>query len=237
MLFRSWLKLFPPILIAQYPDELDKSLGKDVDFDKNFAALLQFQDGNRIDIQFSQIDYGINRAKNDSLSLVILDKDNLLDLNSPSEESYFLKKLSYEEFFACTNEFLWVSLYVVKGILRNQPLYALEHLNSILGPMVFNLLCQNAGIYYGFNINLGKCGNNLNSFLDQNTFDKYLLSFSTACLKDIAKSLFILYDIFLGAALNVSKSFSFDFNEQEALDVINYAKIQLSQYFYGDTAQ
>ena len=28
---RSWLKLFPPILIAQYPDELDKSLGKDVE--------------------------------------------------------------------------------------------------------------------------------------------------------------------------------------------------------------
>ena len=47
---KNWIDIFGERLYMQCPDELDKSVGMDVDFDKCYGWLIQLADGNRIDL-------------------------------------------------------------------------------------------------------------------------------------------------------------------------------------------
>jgi aminoglycoside 6-adenylyltransferase len=75
---------------------------------------MQFLDGNRIDLSFYALEQ-VNLIIKDSLSLVLLDKDNLIgELPPPSEAGYLPQKPSAKSFDDCCNEFWWLNPYVAK---------------------------------------------------------------------------------------------------------------------------
>lgn len=72
---KNWINLFGEILYMQYPDE-----HPDFPSDKEnfYGWLMQFTDGNRIDLHIETLSHAQANILNDILCLVLLDKDNCL---------------------------------------------------------------------------------------------------------------------------------------------------------------
>lgn len=116
----AWLSVFGECVIMQKPEAMamfPPSLGG------RFTYLMQFVDGSRLDLMLVPLDLSFPL---DSISLVLLDKDSLIDLSSARELVYWRSEVNVLE---CMNEFLWLSYYVVKGFKRTQIIYAMDHLN------------------------------------------------------------------------------------------------------------
>lgn len=91
----------------------------------NFAYLIQFKDGNRIDLTLIDIK---NIKKEQSFyepRVVLLNKDDLKELKQISDESVFnIQKPTEMEYNNTCNEFRWLSIYISKGLCREELYYA-----------------------------------------------------------------------------------------------------------------
>src|SRR6476646_8357852 len=82
----TWINRFGELMILQTPEAMgDPSPVSD----GRFAYLMQFADGNRIDLTLFPV-ARLSEFRRESLSLLLLDKDDLFDSLPPSTESDFL---------------------------------------------------------------------------------------------------------------------------------------------------
>jgi aminoglycoside 6-adenylyltransferase len=101
---KHWIDRFGERLYMQCPDELDRSLGKEVDFSQSYGWLIQFADGNRLDLHVESV--GCFDYECDKLCRILLDKDGIMpNIHEPTDEQYRVKKPSQAEFEAACNEF------------------------------------------------------------------------------------------------------------------------------------
>ena len=108
---KAYYKDFGEILVCERTDESE--LFKE-HFPEFVCYLMQFADGNRIDLTVSSIDRWEGYCYDDHLSVVLLDKDNALPkLPEPNESTHYVKKPTERMFFDCRTEFWWVSPYVL----------------------------------------------------------------------------------------------------------------------------
>ena len=78
--------------------------------------LMQFADGNRIDLTVARREDYRDYCFDDRLSMVLLDKDGFLpSLPPPADLSYGVEKPSARVFQECRNEFWWTAPYVLQG--------------------------------------------------------------------------------------------------------------------------
>lgn len=127
---RHWTELFGEPLIIQEPDLMDSYNGAGADFSRGYGYLMQFADGNRIDLHIEIAEDFISGILGDRLSVVLLDKDGVLPkLPEPSAEAYYVKRPTAEQFYAACNEFFWISHYITKELWREEMMFALEHFN------------------------------------------------------------------------------------------------------------
>ena len=116
-----WIKRFGELMILQMPDDMLDPPPSD---DDSFAYLMQFTDGNRIDLTLYPI-AKLDELKKDSLSRLLLDKDGILEPFVPlNGNDYLPKPPTPKEYADCCNEFWWVSIYVAKGLWREEIIYA-----------------------------------------------------------------------------------------------------------------
>ena len=85
-----------------------------------------------------------------------------------------VKKPTRREFDGCCNEFLWVSIYVAKGLWRDQVLYAQAHLNDPVRLEMMKMLDWYIGVNTDFSVTTGKCGKYLREYLDEKSWVKLL---------------------------------------------------------------
>ena len=78
----NWIKRFGEIMILQLPDDMGDPPRSP---NEGFAYLMQFMDGNRIDLSIWPKDQ-LNERIKDSLTLVLLDKDHLIPPLTPPNE-------------------------------------------------------------------------------------------------------------------------------------------------------
>jgi aminoglycoside 6-adenylyltransferase len=84
----SWIDVFGDRLILQLPEEM--TIG-DKD-GHSFHYLMRFKDGNRIDLTLFPLDNLGSRYKHDSLTILLLDKDNVFKkLPPPNDSDYHIK--------------------------------------------------------------------------------------------------------------------------------------------------
>ena len=114
---------FGKIMILQTPEDMGDPPPEN---DGSYAYLMQFMDGNRIDLSFHPLEK-INDIKDDSLSVVLMDKDHAIgELPPPGDKSYLPMKPTAKAFDDCCNEFWWLNNYVAKGLWRGELTYAKE---------------------------------------------------------------------------------------------------------------
>lgn len=206
----NWINRFGEIMILQLPDDMQDPPRSP---NEGFAYLMQFTDGNRIDLSIWPRDK-LNERIQDSLSLVLLDKDNVIPpLISPSERDYLPKPPTAKQFANCCNEFWWMCPYVAKGLWRGQVTYAKCLLEPVLRDELMKMLCWYVGVQTKFTKNLGSFGKYLQKYLEPELWDMLMKTYADASVENTWDALEMMSRLFRNIALRVAEHFSFEYPE------------------------
>ncbi len=210
----NWIDCFGQRMVLQCPDDFGDQASKD-----SYTYLMQFMDGQRLDLTLK-----IGQFNADSLSLLLLDKDNLVPaLAPPSLADYLPQPPSNQTFFECCNEFWWVCPYVAKGLWRKEMIYAQHHL-EILRQQLLQMLTWQIGAKTNFMLPLGKLGKHLPNYLMLEQQQQFLQTYSNAEFTQAWRALRALTKLFRSAALEVASHFRLEYPFQDDAKVSAYLK-------------
>jgi aminoglycoside 6-adenylyltransferase len=204
----EWIKRFGELMILQMPEDMldppPSNLG-------GFVYLMQFTDGNRIDLGIDPLSI-LSALGRDSQSILLLDKDGLVEPFPPASDSDYLPKPPTAKAFAdCCNEFWWVSPYVAKGLWREEIAYAKYKLDVHVRDQLLKMLTWHIGVKTGFLRNPGKMGKYFEKYLAPEAWDQLLRTYSDASYGRTWEALYAMCGLFREAALQVAAHFGFEY--------------------------
>ncbi|MFL0248590.1 aminoglycoside 6-adenylyltransferase [Candidatus Clostridium stratigraminis] len=213
----GWTKIFGEPIIFQEPDKLDKMQGRKVDFKNSYTYLMQFTDGNRIDLHIQTKEMLLKEYGTDKLTIPLLDKDNLLpQIPAPSDEDYWVKKPTYGQFFSRCNNFWWVAPYCAKGLWRKEILFTIDVMNSYVRQELLTMLNWFVGTKTEFKISTGKANKYLKEYLDSDIWKRLMITFNMSDYDSSWNALITTCDLFAEIAPKVGKVFEYEYNYDEA---------------------
>ena len=212
---KSWIDRFGERLYMQYPDEIDSSLGKDINFDKEYGWLIQFADGNRLDLHVEPV--GRFDYESDKLCRILLDKDGILPvIPEPTDEQYHVKKPSQAEFSAACNEFWWCLNNVAKGLWRNELPYVHDMLGNAVRPQLINILSWKIGIETDFGVSVGKSAKYMYRWLSPEVWEQFLGTYGGVTAEEVWNAVFQMCDLFDKYAAETAERLGYAYNTEEA---------------------
>ncbi|MBN2007461.1 MAG: aminoglycoside 6-adenylyltransferase [Anaerolineae bacterium] len=208
----EWVKRFGELMIMQMPEDM-KYLPPDGD--GHFTYLMQFADGNRIDLSFDTPAM-FESLKDDSLSVLLLDKDGIVgEFPPPDDRSYRPEPPTAKVFAGCCNEFWWVSPYVAKALWREELPYVKHFQECVVREPLMTMLGWYVGVRTGFAKSPGKCGKYLDRYLDPELWDLLVRTYSDADPDRTWEALFAMAELFRKIALEVAAHFGFDYPHED----------------------
>jgi aminoglycoside 6-adenylyltransferase len=219
-----WLDCFGERLIMQKPDDW-YSHPYDYSSNEDFAYLMQFVDGNRIDLTLVDVENVQERMKDREPRTVLLDKDNIEGLyNIEAGDYYYIQKPSPEEFRDCCNEFWWLSIYVAKGLCREELMYVKSFMEHYEMEMFLKMLSWKIGIEHNFSVSTGKCHKYLKRYLSSEDMKRFTNIFPNGSFEDMWNKLFQMCSFFSEISLKVAEYFKFEIDKEEEENIITYLK-------------
>lgn len=219
----AWLAQFGDILMMQKPEAMDEQLQHPCNLDHNYGYLMQFWDGNRIDLHLKTLNLAIEEVLHTALTKVLYDKENYLPLIAESsDEDHWVSVPTLIDFQACCNEFWWIQNNVVKGLWRNEIPYVMDMINIYIRPQLFNMLGYRVAHSYGYRISIGKSGKLLPRFVDETTWKEVLATYAIADVEAIWQAAFTMCNLFSQTAKQVSQQHGFAYIQQEEDHTITY---------------
>jgi aminoglycoside 6-adenylyltransferase len=204
----GWIRIFGELMIMQLPDEMVDPPGVGAD---HYGYLMQFADGNRIDLSLYPVDK-LDQMEDDSLTLVLLDKDGIFpQFDPPNDSGYIPKPPTAKAFFDCTNEFWWVCPYVAKGLWRREIVYAKQMLDNYVREQLDKMLGWYVGVQSDFQISIGKCGKYLETCLEPELWQQLLRTYSDADYQHTWEALFAMTELYRHIAMRVAEHFGFSY--------------------------
>lgn len=217
----NWVHRFGEIMIVQMPEEM--SLVQP-DEDGKFPYLMQFMDGNRIDLTLVPVELIKKFVGQDSLSKLLLDKDNCLEEFPPaSDKDYLVKKPTEKEFLDCCNEFWWCSTNIAKGLWREELSYAKGMLEGPVRDMFIVMLEWHIGMKTDFTVNTGKFGKHFEQYIEEDMWEQFKRTFSNAEYENIWESFFVMGDLFREVANEIANTYEYQYPQDDD-KVTNYLK-------------
>lgn len=215
----DWIECFGELLILQMPEAMGDPQPNQ---DGSFAYLMQFTDGNRVDLTIEPL-ARIGDIVQDSLTTVLLDKDGLLQNLSPaSDRDYLTKPPTATAFADCCNEFWWICPYVAKGLWRGEILYAKLYQDRYLRAQLLKMITWYTGIRTGFSTSPGKGGKYLLDQLEPDLWQQLLGTYSDANYEHTWNALFTTCDLFRDISTRVADHFAFDYPNNDDQRVSAY---------------
>src|SRR5450759_1858086 len=204
----TWVNRFGERMIMQMPEAMQDPSPEN---DGSFTYLMQFLDGNRIDLGLFPIARLLQLEK-DSLSVCLLDKDGILKPFAPtSDRDYLPKPPNAKAFSDCCNEFWWVCPYVAKGLWREEITYAKSTADQVVRDQLMKMLTCYVGVGTRFSRNPGKLGKYIKHYLDPELWAMLEKTYSDASYEATWEALFMMTDLFRIAAGTVAEHFGFDY--------------------------
>ena len=226
----DWIGRFGEICVMQDPDgspffapEEDYRLGQ------RQTWLMQFADGNRIDLTLLRMDAALSQYGSESQTVLLLDKDSRFPPITPSDRDFRLVPPTQEGFSACCNEFWWLVPYSAKGLARSvlnpgELLYARSMFENHIRGELDRMLGWRIGAERGFSVSLGKCIKELPSFVSAGLWERYLGLFPDCTAASIRRSLLLACELFSGLSAEVASAFGFAQNLREAENSRTYTE-------------
>lgn len=202
---------FGEVLVMQRTDENQL-------FHEHFPRLaiylMQFADGNRIDLTIAPVEDYRPYCFDDKLSVVLLDKDGFLPhLPPPDESTHAVERPSAQVFQECRNEFWWTAPYMSKGLWRGQLPYAQHILEECTRPMLRLMLSWLAGSQKGFPVFPGKAGWNLENLLPQGVWQRYLATYAPCSRMPLWDALREACVLFTQASRHAAKALGYSWQD------------------------
>ena len=214
----SWLDQFGKRIIEQ-----------EVGLGQRRLYLMLFEDGNRIDLTLCPKEHIQEWVDSEAGFNVLEDPEHLFEPYSQNLERYWTSPATETDFKNSCNEFWWVSSYVVKGICRNQLIYATDHLYSICQQELLKVLAWQAASNKG-TVDVGKKYKYLFNYLPaekEKEFSK-LLDFSS--IDKITQSLLATMQLFHQEAQSLAQKMGFDYDKEVAEKMIEYAEERVKNF-------
>ena len=188
--------------------------------------LMLFEDGNRIDLTLCPKDYINEWVDSEAGFTVLEDKKGIFETYSPSPQRYWTAPASATDFDKSCNEFWWVSTYVVKGICRNQLIYATDHLYGICQQELLKILAWQVASDREA-VDIGKNYKYLFNYLTAEKEKEFsnLLDFSS--LDKIIQSLSATMQLFHQEAQSLAQKMDFKYEKEVAEKMMRYAEENL----------
>ena len=211
----SWLDQFGKRIIEQ-----------EVRLEHRRLYLMLFEDGNRIDLTLCPKDHIQEWVDSEADYTVLKDEKGLFESYTTSPQRFWTNPASAIDFENACNEFWWVSAYVVKGICRNQIIYAIDHLYGICQQELLKVLSWQVASDRG-KIDIGKNYKYLFNYLPAEKEKQFsnLLDFSS--LDEIPQSLFATMELFHQETQFLAHKMGFDYDMEVAEKMIQYAEERL----------
>lgn len=214
----SWLNQFGNRLIEQHNIVGHRHL-----------YLMLFEDGNRIDLTLCPKEHIQEWMDSEAGFRVLKDDKGLFEAYQPNAKRYWTAPPSKEKFAASCNEFWWVSAYVVKGIRRNQLIYATDHLYGICQQELLKVLAWQVASDRG-TVDIGKNYKHLFHYLPAELEKDFSALLHLSSLEKISQSLFATMKLFDCEAQELAKKMGFAYDQEVAEKMMIYAEKNLSNH-------
>lgn len=215
---KSWIDRFGERLFMQIPEA---TVYSNDNIDESYGWLMQFKDGNRLDLHVTLYDKAKSQLE---LYKVLVDKEGLFSLKEQnSDEIYWIKKPTEDEFLCTCNEFWWCLDNVAKGLWRDELPYVLDMLDFNIRPMLKRLLEWKIGIDYDFSISAGKSCKYMKTLLPE-YYQRFLNTYTTAERDVIWHSVFDMCELFDEVAQWIADKLMFSYDFVEAKNCMKYLK-------------
>ena len=191
--------------------------------------LMLFEDGNRIDLTLCPKEYIQEWVDSEAGFRVLKDENGLFESYQPNVKRYWTAPPSEEEFAASCNEFWWVSTYVVKGIRRNQLIYATDHLYGICQQELLKILAWQVASDKGI-VDIGKNCKHLFHYLPDEKEKEFSTLLDLSSLDKITQSLFSTMKGFNREAQDLAQKMGFAYDQEVAEKLMTYAEEKLSNH-------
>lgn len=213
---KEWINKFGEIWFMQYPDE-----HPDFPSDKEnfYGWLMQFKDGNRVDLHVESIKHAREHILDDKLCKILLDKDNILpDIPKSTDKDYYVKIPTLEQFLCECTEFWWCLNNVAKGLWREELLYVQDMMNFCVRKQLEKVLSWKIGIKTDFAVSVGKSAKYMHKWLEQEEYEAYLSTYATGNTQDCWRAVYKMTDLFSAEARQVAEQlgYEYDFEEEKA---------------------
>ncbi len=197
----AWIDRFGERMILQLPDAMGDPPPQG---DGSFTYLIQFMDGNRIDLNLFPLDKLPDRQE-ESLRVLLIDKDGLFaPFPPPDDRDHLPQPPSARAFADCCNEFWWVSTYVAKGLWRQELTYAKSMMDEIVRGELLKMLTWYVGVQTGFTRSPGKYGKYLKDCLPADLWVLLEKTYADADYQRTWDALLVMGELFRRAAHEVA---------------------------------
>lgn len=216
-----WITRFGELMILQMPDAMGDLPVRN---DGRFAYLMQFADGNRIDLTLFPV-ATLNEFKWESLSILLLDKDHILEpFPAPSERDFLPEPPTAKAFSDCCNEFWWVCPYVAKGLWRGEIVYAKHILDQVIREQLVKMLTWYVGMKTDWKQNPGKFGKYLQKGLEPKLWSMLENTYADAGYESTWDSLQSMCELFRVTAATVAQHFGLSYPTDDDAKVSAHLK-------------
>ena len=188
--------------------------------------LMLFEDGNRIDLTLCPKVHIKEWVESEADFTVLEDTKGLFAPYSSNPQRYWTSPATEKDFKKACNEFWWVSAYVVKGICRNQVIYATDHLYNICQQELLKILAWQVAGDRGV-VDIGKNYKYLFNYLPAEKEKEFLNLLDFSSLEKITQTLFATMQLFHREAQSLAQKMGYDYDKEVAEKMIEYAKEKL----------
>jgi len=217
---KKWIVNFGDILYMQYPDE---SPYYPSDKENFYGWLIQFTDGNRIDLHVETEKHALEHIGDDKLYKVLLDKNEAFsDIHKSTDIDYWVKKPTEDQFLCTCNEFWWCLNNVAKGLWREEIPYVQDMVNFHVRKQLEKILSWKIGLLTEFSVSIGKSGKYMKNWLDMKEWEVYLSTYFTGEVSEAWGAVMRMCDLFEVNAIYVSEKLGFHYNKLEGKNAMEF---------------
>jgi len=188
---------------------------RDIESEDSFVYLMQFADGVRIDLSFEKMKMILSSLE-DSLTIVLLDKDQCIPpIPDPNESSYITKKPDQNEYDLMVNEFWWVSTYVAKSLWRGEPVTAKYLFEVIMRDCVNRMVAWYIAMQHDWQVNAGKMGKKFGKLLPADLWQELLSTYPGIGEDEIWQALINSGKLMRKMSIPVAENLGYTYHYQE----------------------
>jgi len=188
--------------------------------------LMLFEDGNRIDLTLCPKVHIKEWVESEADFTVLEDTKGLFAPYSSNPQRYWTSPATEKDFKKACNEFWWVSAYVVKGICRNQVIYATDHLYGICQQELLKVLAWQVASDREA-VDIGKNYKYLYNYLPAEKEKEFLNLLDFSSLDKITQTLLTTMQLFHQEAQSLAQKMDFKYEKEVAEKMMRYAKEKL----------